>query len=203
MERSLVSEYGNPMEGVSEVKAELQRPDGTKTIISLNKIATGEFEANHKATIPGVYKYLVKANGTTSRGRLFTREQLITGAVWKGGDAPFPGSGSGSGSGSNGGGSGSNDPSSSEFWCCFFKCLFSEKVISEKYKKRMKEIGFDIDQLIACLGKCCKKGSGRPYSLIDSLASDLISKYAITTIKKDVLVANITSAYDLMKAEEK
>ena len=198
--RTVFSEYGNPMEGVSEVRAELVRPDGTKINIMLNEVATGEFEANHKAIIPGVYKYLIKANGNTSRGRLFTREQIVTGAVWKGGDAPFPGSGTGSGSGS---GSGSNDPSSTEFWCHFFKCLFSKKVISEEYRKHLKGAGFDIDQLNKCLEKSCRKGSSKPHSLIDSLASNLIDKYAFADINKDALVANITSAYDLMKVNEK
>jgi hypothetical protein len=48
------------------------------------------FEVETNATFTGVYHARVMAKGVTLRGTVFTREQLASAAVWKGGDNPVP-----------------------------------------------------------------------------------------------------------------
>ena len=42
------------------------------------------------AAIPGIYRFVVSATGSTSRHTPFTRQQVVTGAVWRGGNDPDP-----------------------------------------------------------------------------------------------------------------
>ncbi|HET6769085.1 MAG TPA: hypothetical protein VFH08_16860, partial [Chitinophagaceae bacterium] len=92
--RSVITEYGQPLRKNASVNVEIQRPDNTNVLLSLNKIEAGVFEEKISAVIPGIYHMRVLANGLTSRNKPFTREQLLTGAVWKGGNNPPPNSSS-------------------------------------------------------------------------------------------------------------
>ena len=42
------------------------------------------------AAVEGVYPFRVRAHGSTLQARPFTREHLLSGAVWKRGDLPPP-----------------------------------------------------------------------------------------------------------------
>ncbi|MEI4801287.1 tyrosinase family protein [Bacillus sp. FJAT-51639] len=92
MLRAILTEYGLPVNNRSDVKVELIRPDQTKTTLTMTETEPGIFEISLLAAMPGVYQFRVLAVGSTMRGRPFTREQLLTGAVWKGGDSPLPSS---------------------------------------------------------------------------------------------------------------
>ena len=93
--------------------------------------------------MPGVYPVRVLANGTTMRGRLFTREQLLTGAVWKGGDNPPP--------------TGKDDPTPDhERLCRLLACLLG-RVITPELQNRLKAEGLDLDALRRCLRAWCLK----------------------------------------------
>ena len=88
--RAVLTEYGIPVEARAAVKAEVQRPDGTLATVSLKETEAGIFEADVKATINGVYRIRLLVTGKTLYGQPFTRERLMTGAVWQGSDRPLP-----------------------------------------------------------------------------------------------------------------
>ena len=74
------------------ITALVEYPDGVKSVLTFveSKDAAGVYEVTIQATMPGVYGFRVLAKGTTLAGRKYTREQLLTGAVWQGGDRPAP-----------------------------------------------------------------------------------------------------------------
>ncbi|HEX2475382.1 MAG TPA: vWA domain-containing protein, partial [Lacipirellulaceae bacterium] len=91
--RAVLTEYGIPIgAGRATVRAEFERPDGTAGLLALTETEpdSGIYTASTAAPLSGVYPFRVLANGKTLRGRNFTREHLLTGAVWKGGDNPLP-----------------------------------------------------------------------------------------------------------------
>lgn len=88
--RAVLEEYGQKVTSRAQVRAEMERPDGTEAELILTEGEPGVFEANVEARLSGVYRFRVLASGRTFRGYPFTREQLLTGAVWSGGDDPFP-----------------------------------------------------------------------------------------------------------------
>jgi hypothetical protein len=140
--RALLTESGLPLAGRAEVRAELTRPDGTQTTIALAEAERGVFEATTVASMSGVYRFRVQASGRTLRRRHFTREQFVTGAVWQGGDGPFPSS--------------KDDPEETRRrWCAFLRCLLGRGILSEKLEARLGELGIDSDTLRRCLRKLC------------------------------------------------
>lgn len=86
--RSVLTEYDLPVEERASVEAELTRPDGTVSTLSLYEADPGCFEEEVLATQPGVYRFHVHAQGTTVSGRRFTREDRRTAGIWQGGDTP-------------------------------------------------------------------------------------------------------------------
>ncbi|MGY5881937.1 MAG: hypothetical protein RTV31_16945, partial [Candidatus Thorarchaeota archaeon] len=90
--RIVLTEYGLPVEDRAIVHIEMERPDKTTGVLVPDEIESGVFEANVPATIPGVYHFRIHASGTTLQGNQFTREQTLTGTVYRGGDASPPSS---------------------------------------------------------------------------------------------------------------
>jgi len=88
--RTIFTEYGIPIVERARVRAELERPDKTKTTLVLTEIEPGVFEISVQATMPGIYRFKVLGTGTTLQGNPFTREQIVTGVVYKGGNNPPP-----------------------------------------------------------------------------------------------------------------
>jgi hypothetical protein len=140
--RAVLTEYGLPIESRAGVTAQLERPDGTKATLHLPEIEPGVFETSAPANQQGVYYFLVQASGKTLRDRPFTREQIVTGAVWQGGDRPFPGG--------DGDGGGRDD------LCRLLACLLSENVLTARLRERLKEQGIDVDALLRCLKAWCR-----------------------------------------------
>lgn len=135
--RAEITEYGVPLGKTSSVRAELKSPDGTISTIVLHKLSNGLYEANIKANYNGIYTFTVKALGKTSRNVSFTREQVITAAVWRGGDNPPPNE--------------HNDPNNNptqEAICKLMDCLrrTSDKELENKFKKQ----GINLKKLIEC-----------------------------------------------------
>lgn len=135
--RCLISEYGVPLMKNASVRASLKMPDGSVNLLVLNKVSAGIYESQVTANYQGVYTFTVQANGFTSRNQAFTREQVVTGAVWKGGDTPPPDS--------------ANNPGSNpvqDTICKLINCL--NKSISGSARERLHKEGFDIDVLLKC-----------------------------------------------------
>lgn len=86
--RSLLTEYGLPIENRANVNVEVTRPDSSEFIVQLSEIEPGIFEKSFVLNIPGTYHCRFLANGATIRGNEFTREQTLNAAVFQGGDRP-------------------------------------------------------------------------------------------------------------------
>jgi len=135
--RCLITEYGIPLIKDTSVISSYIMPDGSVNTITLNKVSSGIYETQLRADYQGVYVFTVQANGFTSRNLPFTREQVLSAAIWKGGDAPAPTS--------------STDTSQNPFHvtiCKFLNCL--KRTMDKGAKERLKKNGFDIDSLIKC-----------------------------------------------------
>jgi hypothetical protein len=148
--RGVLTEYGVPVPGTrATVKAEYTRPDGTGGVLGLveDGAETGSYVASLLAGQAGVYRFRLLANGKSMRGREFTREHLLTGAVWKGGDQPPPSSDPGGG----GDGGGKDD------WCQLLECLLSQEVIRPDMEMRLREFGLDLGALRACIKEWCQQ----------------------------------------------
>lgn len=144
--RAILAEHGIPLETAATVEAELTRPDNTVAILRLGEIDKGVFETAVSASLPGIYRFRVRARGTTLRGLLFTREQELTGAVWKGGDNPPPSS--------------KDDPHEQrERICKFLACLLSRKTVSPELEKRLAELGLSLEGVRRCLKEFCSRPS--------------------------------------------
>jgi hypothetical protein len=145
--RAVLTEYGIPIgSDRAKVRAEFERPDKTGGLLTLNEteVGSGIYTANLPALLSGVYRFRILANGSTMRGRTFTREHLLTGAVWQGGDNPPPTS--------------TDDPrEDKERFCHLLSCLVSEKVMQPEFEKRLKELGIDINVLRSCIKTWCKR----------------------------------------------
>lgn len=143
--RSVITEYGAPLAKDCSITASVLMPDGSTSTILLHKVDTGVYEAQLIAYMQGVYTFTVKAHGHTSRNAAFTREQVRTGIVWKGGDNPQYGISENSTS---------EHPTIHETLCRFLHCF--DKSLSGEARKRLQESGFNLDSLISCT---CKKAT--------------------------------------------
>ena len=145
--RVSLTEYGLPVDGRAAVQADLTRPDGSSAVMALVETGPGIHERTVIAAQAGVYTFLVRASGTTLRGRPFTREQAATGVVWKGGDNPDP----------------RTPPSDDERLCRLLRCFLSDAVLTRTAVKRLREFGIDVAALRKCLERECRAaGSGEP-----------------------------------------
>lgn len=143
--RAILTEYGLPVEKRAHVQIELTRPNGPVLTLPMSETEPGTFEATTKANYSGVYRARIMARGVTLRGAVFTREELASFAVWKGGDQPYqPPRGSGN-----------------EDWCRFLSCLLSDKVLPPEWQERLKKEGINLDAFRQCIEAFCRRG-GQP-----------------------------------------
>lgn len=73
-----LSEYELPVEKRATVWAEMTRPDGSTAVVALTENDPGRFTGSTTETLNGLYRFRVRARGTTLRERPFTREQTLT-----------------------------------------------------------------------------------------------------------------------------
>ncbi|MET0988423.1 MAG: hypothetical protein ABW034_23740 [Steroidobacteraceae bacterium] len=133
--------------------ADVTRPNGATQTLSFTPEAEGNFTADFATKVPGVYRFRIRARGTTPRGEPFTREKTLTAAVWRGGDRPGPqGGGSNTPDGDTSGGS---DVSS---LCKLIACVLQrDGVISPELEKRLREAGVNLERLRECVAKYCRR----------------------------------------------
>jgi hypothetical protein len=86
--RSILTEYGIAVDHRAAVNAAVTRPDGTRFTLPLTEVEPGTFENSLQASMPGIYHCRAVAAGGTLRGKSFTREITLNGAVYRGGDGP-------------------------------------------------------------------------------------------------------------------
>ena len=141
MLRAVLTEYGQPVDCRAVVRAELLRPDGSMATLALTETSAGQFEAAVPGNQPGVYRFRVVAEGSTLRGRPFTREDLATGAINTSDVVSTVPAG---------------DPGS---LCRFLDCLLKKEVLGAFLKKH--EI--DADAARKCVKVLCEPNrTGRP-----------------------------------------
>jgi hypothetical protein len=83
-----LTEYDVPIKGRARVWAEVTRPDGAQTVVSLAEQEEGLFQGAFSAVLNGLYVVRVRAGGVTMRGRPFEREQTLTASAVPGADSP-------------------------------------------------------------------------------------------------------------------
>lgn len=116
----------------------------------MSEVEPGVFETATPALLAGIYRFRIIAEGRTLRGRPFSREQTLTGAVWKGGDTPPP--------------TLKDDPNArNDRICRLIDCLLHEQTIQVALGKA----GTRVDELRRCLEEYCQKPSpGQPPHLV-------------------------------------
>lgn len=161
--RAVLSEYGVPIQKDASVRAELIRPDKTSTTLLFKKVEQGAYESNMVAFQAGTYQFRVMADGYTMRNRRFTRQQVVTGAVWKGGDLPFPESDTHDGFSFD----------MEQTICRLLSCM--DRNLSDELHERLLRSGVDLKGLIRCFCYENKKpGFGKTDTL--ELARTEVSK---------------------------
>ncbi len=142
--RTVLTEYGLPVKRRALVRAELLKPDLSTAILVLNEVEPGIFEARVQANSTGVYQLRVRAAGATLRGQPFTREQGLTGAIWRGGDTPPP--------------SGKDDPRGrDEALCHLLQCLLGKDLLG----KLFVQYGINLDAVLRCIRAFCSERLGQ------------------------------------------
>jgi hypothetical protein len=80
--RASLNEYNQPVNHRATVRAELEYPDQSHTTLPFTEIGPGRFETSLVANATGIYRFNIMADGGTYKGVPFTREQLLTAAVF-------------------------------------------------------------------------------------------------------------------------
>jgi hypothetical protein len=135
---TVITEYGLPLKGKALVQVEIERPDNTHTVITLNLIEPGVYQGTINATLPGIYPMRILASGVTLRSKPFTREQLLTGAVWRGGNSESPTGGS-------------DSRTKDEQLCRLIECLFGSNVLNHFFEQNR----IDQKAMHKCLHQFC------------------------------------------------
>jgi hypothetical protein len=145
-----LAQSGVPMTKSASVWAEVTRPDGGDAILVLQEHTDGQFTAGLTTTMPGLYRFRIRARGTTRRGEPFTREKTLTAAVWRGGNQV----GGGGTTGTRGGGSGGGN---SPGICELLKCILDhDGALSPEAVARLKALGLDIATIRKCIELICR-----------------------------------------------
>jgi len=141
--RCTLTEYGLPLAGQATVTANLKRPDGTETVLELDRQEPGVYQTQTTATLSGVYEAHAVAAGETARGRPFTREHIFTAAVWKGGDDPFPSS--------------EDDPRERvRCLCALLQRLLGSAVVGGQLEERLAAEGIDLREVRRAVEAWCR-----------------------------------------------
>jgi hypothetical protein len=140
--RAVLTEYGVPVVNRAACRAEITRPDNMQAVALMSEVQPGVFESTTLAASPGIYRFRIVAEGKTLRARPFTREQTLTGAVWRGGDKEPPTS--------------KDDPAGgADRLCTLIACLLRNKGLIELLRKN----GVDPEELRRCFAAYCRKPS--------------------------------------------
>lgn len=140
--RAVLTEYGVPVAARATCRVELTRPDHTQSTLVMSEVQPGAFEVAIAANAPGIYQFRILAEGRTLRGLPFTREQVLTGAVWRGGDDKPPSVHD-------------EPPKDDDRLCRLMACLLGNRAIVELLRRQ----GLDPDEIKRCLAAYCRKPS--------------------------------------------
>lgn len=126
-----------PLTHSAKLSMNVTDPAGIVSNRTLKMSEPGVFCADLSTSMAGVYRILVRAEGTTLHGVPFTREELRTVSVWKRGDEPSRPA---------------NDPIKPGIdWCGLLHCITSDDVL----RKFADQNGIDLERLRECVKKYC------------------------------------------------
>ena len=128
-----ITEYGQPLETHPQVIATVTRPDGSTQNLNLTESSEGRFEISVVAAQSGVYLFHLIATGISSRGQIFTREQLLSATIGRISRPP------------------EGVPSECDALCKLLKCIISKGVMTEVFVQRLKKLGIDVGQFERCI----------------------------------------------------
>ena len=154
---ALLKEYDVPLSGDATVWAEITRPDQSAFDLKLARESAGSYSASFNSSSPGVYTCRVRAEGLTSMGSPFTREQTVTAGVYYGDYRPVPQS------------------ADDDVICHLIECLISEKVLSPEVIRRFAAMGIDLKRFMECVTKTC---AGKPKERIPGLINKAFHRRA-------------------------
>lgn len=86
--RVFLTEYGVPVIQHAQVIAEVEKPDHSKMAIPFTETGPGVYEGAMIAAMSGICHFHIVATGVNYKGVPFAREQILTGAVFQGGNTP-------------------------------------------------------------------------------------------------------------------
>jgi hypothetical protein len=130
--------YDSPFTDNATVWAEVTRPDLTTTNLKLARVSDGLYAASFIASVPGIYRCRVRAEGYFRSKDKFTREKTLTAATYRGNYGTTP---------------------PGNVLCNLLHCLTSEKVLTERAVKKLEELGIDLPALVKCLEEHCPQPS--------------------------------------------
>jgi hypothetical protein len=139
---------GLPTTTAATVWAEVTRPDKSTTIVNFHA-ADDQFSADFITTSAGIYRFRVRARGTTRQGETFLRERTLTAGVWAGGDRDADPNGNGQ--------TLINYLRDRDAKLCeLLQCLTRPNgVINSKLEERLQALGLDLAQARKCLSILC------------------------------------------------
>jgi hypothetical protein len=154
-----LNEYGLPVGTRADLTATVTRPDGSIMTLPLTFEGTS-WTVSFRAEASGVYFINLQAAGRTLRGRPFTREQTLTGAVWRGGDQPPPRSEPGVRDGGRA-------------LCELLACLLRDRGIIAS----LRRLDIDVDRLTECVRGAC--GGRRAEPIPASAIANALARPAV------------------------
>jgi hypothetical protein len=130
-----LKEYEQPVDHRAQVQAEVEYPNRSRSTVTLSENMPGAFEATLIAPMPGIYRFTVRAEGGTYRRTPFTREQVLTAAVFD--ELVQPPS----------------LPEENSRWCEFLTCVLQ----GESVLRYLEKVGIDAKELDRCVRGACGK----------------------------------------------
>jgi hypothetical protein len=177
--RSILTEYGIPVTFRANCHADLVRPDNTTTMLLMPEVEPGVFQTTTNASMPGIYRFNILIEGKTLRGHPFSREQLLTGAVWRGGDNADPSS--------------KDDTNTrNDRFCGLIDCLLHQNGIQEALHK----LGINSEELNKCFEDYCRKPS--PGELLNIAKPILIDRLRVI-LQDDKVLQKVIQEIDKEK----
>jgi len=132
-----LKEYDVPLSSTATVWAEITNPDQSSFDLKLPRIDAATYSASFHTSQAGVYSCRLRAEGLTSKGFPFTREQTLTAGVYRGNHEVVP----------------QSNPD--EVICHLIECFLSEKVLTRGAIEKFSEMGIDLKHLRQCISKAC------------------------------------------------
>ena len=151
---AVLTQFSAPLDAAAAVRMSVTQPDNAMYDVTLNALGGGRYAVDQPLTQAGIYRFLVRAVGTSAKGWPFTREQALTAPVWQGGDLDPAG-----------------DPATRDLvrWltgreealCDVIDCLGEVALASPQIRRWAQEWGVEPERALHCLRRFCDRAHDR------------------------------------------